>query len=99
MSSMEIARICNKRHDNVMRDIRTTLKEAGIDEKGLLKFEASYLNVQNKPQPCYFLPKRECLILVSGYSVQLRTAIIDRWQELEAKLIADSGPPNPPATA
>lgn len=83
MSSREIAELCEKRHDHVMRDIRVMLVELH-GERGLPRFGASYLNAQNKPQPCFNLPKRETLILVSGYNLTMRARIIDRWQELEA---------------
>jgi Rha family phage regulatory protein len=82
MSSREIAELTGKQHAHVMRDIRTMLTELH-GEEGLSKFGSSYLNSQNKPQPEFLLPKRESLVLVSGYDVHMRAAIIDRWQTLE----------------
>lgn len=83
MSSREIADLTGKRHDNVMRDIRTMLTELH-GEGGILSFEGTYRNEQNGQEyPCFHLPKRESLILVSGYDVNMRAAIIDRWQALE----------------
>ncbi|AQX21156.1 Phage antirepressor protein KilAC domain-containing protein [Bartonella sp. CDC_skunk] len=55
-------------------------------EGGQSKFGSTYLDKQGKYQNCYNLPKRECLILVSGYSMTLRARIIDRWQELEKQV-------------
>jgi phage regulator Rha-like protein len=83
MSSVEIAKLTNKNHAHVLRDIRNILEEAGI---GQSKFGGSYLSPQNKELPCYNLPKRECYLIVSGYSVKYRLAIIDRWTELEANI-------------
>ena len=82
MSSLEIAELTGKEHKNVMRDIRVMLGEL----EGALSFELTHVNPQNgQSYPIFNLPKREALILVSGYSVAMRAKIIDRWQELEAK--------------
>ena len=80
MSSLEIAKLTGKEHFNVLVDIRKMLEEL---ELGDLKFQDTYLTAQKKQMPCFNLPKRECFILVSGYNLKLRAAIIDRWQELE----------------
>lgn len=83
MSTLEIAELTDKEHRNVMRDTRKMLMELH-GEGGLLTFEHTHRNPQNgQDYPVYRLPKRESLILVSGYSVELRARIIDRWMELE----------------
>ncbi|UTO27812.1 Rha family transcriptional regulator [Bartonella harrusi] len=87
ISSVEIADLCSKRHDHVMRDIKKMLEELYY-EGGLPKFGGTYLDTQGRPQNCYNLPKHECLILVSGYSTALRAKIIDRWQQLEQQVVA-----------
>ena len=86
MSSLEIAGLCGKRHDHVLRDADKMLEELGLG--GDPRFGASYLSEQGKALRCLKLPKRESLILVSGYSVEMRARIIDRWMELEAAIAA-----------
>ena len=85
MTSHEIAELTGKRHDNVLAGARKMLVELH-GEGGFLNFEGTQENPQNGQRyPVLRLPKRETLILVSGYSVAMRARIIDRWQELEAQ--------------
>lgn len=79
MSSREIHERTGKEHFNVMRDIRNMLEELGFSREDIaLKFEGYYVASNGKRNPCFNLPKRECLILVSGYSVQLRAGMGQR---------------------
>lgn len=82
MSSVEIAELCKKRHDNVVVDIRKMLEELNLYAPD---FSGTYKTSQGNEYQCFFLPKRETMILISGYRIDLRAKIIDRWQELEAK--------------
>jgi len=55
VSSMTIAAIFDRRHDNVMKNIR---------KLGLLHLEGTYTDSQNKERPMLWLGERESLILM-----------------------------------
>ena len=80
MSSLEIAELTGKQHKHVLTDIRNMLNSLNIESA---VFTADYKDSKGRTYPCYHLPKNETLCLVSGYSPQMRMAIIKRWQELE----------------
>ena len=85
MSSLEIAELTGKRHDNVVRDIKVMFEQLG-DSEGILKSEHTYTHPQNgQKYKCYNLPKDETICLIAGYNAQVRMRIIKRWQELEEK--------------
>lgn len=80
MSSLAIAELTGKRHDNVMRDIRNMLEELKIDQP---KFGQIEKFANNREREIFNLPKHECMVLVTGYSAKLRSAVLKRWQLLE----------------
>ena len=63
--SLVVARIFEKRHDNVVRDIKNL---DCSEEFRLLNFEeSSYINAQGHSQPCFNLTRNGLVFLVMGY--------------------------------
>lgn len=102
MSSREIAEMTRKDHSHVLRDIRVMLAELyhsddpkmdGIDSKEVY---LAGIKIEKRPDngqiSAIHLPKRDALILTSGYSITQRARIIDRWQELESQQIPKTLP-------
>jgi len=80
MSSREIATLTGKQHKDVLHDIRKMLIDL---ELNTADFSAVYKADNGQEYMCFNLDKENTLILVSGYNVKIRQAIIKRWQELE----------------
>ncbi len=76
-----MAGVTSRRSNHVMADIRQMLEALG---KRLPDFSGHLPDGYGRPQPVFNLPKREALILVSGYSVEMRARIIDRRRKLES---------------
>jgi len=80
MTTNEIATITGKDHDKVCKDVDAQQKHLEIPSAS---FRESYLASNGHTYDCYRLPRHECFLLVSGYSVVLRDRILKRWAELE----------------
>lgn len=87
MSSREIAELCDARHNDVVATIER------LFAKGVLRESRNTTRPYQpegggRPTEVYDLTKRDTLVVVSGYSDELRARIIDRWEELEREVRA-----------
>jgi phage antirepressor YoqD-like protein len=82
MSSRELSKLTDKRHDNTLKLIGSLLDGGVLKNTTLSK----YKNDQNgQSYPEYLCDKRDSLIIVARLSPEFTAAIVDRWQELENK--------------
>jgi phage antirepressor YoqD-like protein len=91
MSSREIADICEARHNDVIATIERLINEEVL-RLGRNTARAHQADGGGRPTMVYDLTKRDCLVVISGYSAALRAKIIDRWMALEAAAPAPSVP-------
>ena len=84
MSSREIARLVDARHNDVVATIER------LHGKGLLRSSRKTRKERTggRPVDVYDLTERDTHLIVAGYSDEHRAKVIDRWIELEAKQAA-----------
>lgn len=86
MSSREIAELTGKQHQHVKRDIEIMLTNLGED---VSKFGHIYTDAVNREQTEYLLDRFHTEVLVTGYDVKRRAAVIKRWYDLETNTLKD----------
>ena len=94
MSSREIAELTRKAHHHVKRDIEIMLEQL---EEDASKFGGIYLDAQNRRQTEFLLDRYHTEVLVTGYDVKRRAAVIKRWYDLETGLPLTLKTPHKPA--
>ena len=81
MSTREISGLTGSEHPNVLKTVRALILKGIVSGN-----ETLYRHEQNNQlYPEIHLDFRNTMVVVSGYSAELRAKIIDRWQELESQ--------------
>lgn len=101
LDSREVAEMIDIRHDNLIKKIRSY--QQILDSSKLRSQEffvlSTYINAQNKEQPCYLLTKKGCEMVankLTGEKGVLFTAkYVNRFEEMEKKIVQPQLPSNP----
>ncbi|UAT36254.1 Rha family transcriptional regulator [Escherichia fergusonii] len=84
MSSRQIAEFTDKKHSNVMRDIREMYESLGIIDQLKTEFVERINNLGYAvKEPVYHLDEEMTLTLVTGYDVKRRMIVIQEWKRLK----------------
>jgi phage antirepressor YoqD-like protein len=81
MSSKEIAKLTGKRHDHVIRDIRSMIEQ--IQSPNLGSEQYQIVTLPNGMTGEILIDHELSIVLGTGYSVPQRLMLVKRWKELE----------------
>ncbi len=82
MTSLEIAELTGKQHNDLMKAIRKM--EPAWEKIAQGNFSlGSYKDANGQLRPCYVLTKTECLYIATKFNDEARAKLVLRWQELE----------------
>lgn len=91
MTTVEIAAMTGKRHDNVLRDADRAVglvsqsqeKMASNLRASIGAAESTYMDGMNRPKRMLVLNRHMVFTLITGYDTSLRYTVVGRWIELE----------------
>lgn len=85
MSSQQIAELTDKRHDNVKRTIEDLAQRGLVHPQSEDEWSTDKLD-RPRATRIYRVGKRDSFVVVAQLSPEFTVALVDRWQELEAKV-------------
>ena len=101
VTSREVSRYFNKRHDAVLRDIAAITSNCPASFSAHNFVGASYLDEQAKNRPMYIIHRDGFMLLVMGYTgkkaLALKLAYIEAFNRMEAELAKRNRPTLPAA--
>lgn len=93
ISSLEVAEMVGRRHDQVLRDIKTIIDHLGDDHKNVGNYfiEDTYKDNLNRTKLCYQLTKKGCELygtrMTGAKGTQFAVKYIERFNEMEQTLL------------
>ena len=84
MSSLEIAKLTGKPHNDVLKAIRA-MEPAWEKVNGGNFSRVEYKDAKGEMRPCFELTKTECLYVATKFNDEARAKLVIRWEELETK--------------
>lgn len=91
ITSMEVAEMVEKKHCDLLRDIRKYCEQLGKSKIALSDFftESTYITEQNKTMPCFLVAKKGCEFIAHKLTGQKGTEFtaryINRFHEMEQR--------------
>lgn len=94
MTSLQIAEITGKPHNDILKAIRK-MEDAWAKINGGNFSLVEYTDNKGEKRPCYSLTKTECLYIATKFNDEARAKLVIRWEELEQQA---TGTPRLPQT-
>lgn len=88
MSSLEIAMLTGKPHNDVLKAIRA-MEPAWEKVNGGKFSRVEYKDAKGEMRPAFELTKTECLYVATKFNDEARAKLVIRWEELEKKARAN----------
>ena len=88
MTSLDIAEISGKPHNDVLKAIRK-MEPAWVEVTGGNFSLSEYLDPTGRKLPCYLLTKTETLYIATKFKDEMRAKLVLRWEELERERLGD----------
>ena len=88
MSSLEIAKLTGKPHNDVLKAIRA-MEPAWVKVNGGKFSRVEYKDAKGEMRPAFELTKTECLYVATKFNDEARAKLVIRWEELEKKARAN----------